>query len=283
MLIAYANGRYVNIDDPIISLEDRGYQFGDGIYEVVRIYQGKPWLWKPHIDRLILSAQRMGIKFSLDEKNLLEIYTKLQEKNNLPEAALYIQLTRGASPRKHWISDDLEPVLVMTLREASRPEESSRQKGVKAIMMPDERWARCHIKSLNLLPNILAKRAADKENASEVLFYLENNTITEGSSSNVMVVKDGVIYTHPEDKKILSGITRLKVLEIARNLGITVQEQIFKKDFMLDSDEIFITSTVMEILPITLVDDKKIGNGMLGPVFKQIYARYLEEIEEFVK
>lgn len=284
MVTAYYDGQFININSPSVHIEDRGYQFGDGIYEVVRIYQNKPWLWDDHMARLNRSANYIDINLPWHTNDLFKIFQELQKINEMSEAALYLQITRGVAPRGHWVKDPIKPVLVMTLRNVNPPSEELRQSGVKAITMPDERWDRCHIKSLNLLPNILAKKEAQKRGAYETLFIMKNSEIvTEGSSSNVFVVKDGTCYTHPEAKKILSGITRNMVIKIGKELSLPVREETFSRDFMLDADEVFLTSTTAEVLAITSIDEKPVGNGLPGPIVHKIYARYLQAINNWAE
>lgn len=283
MLTAYVQGKFVDIDSPEIYIEDRGYQFGDGIYEVIRIYQGRPWLWEGHIRRLYQSAALIGINFDFAEEELKNIFIKLREKNHIDEGALYIQVSRGVAPRKHWVDEPTRPFLVMILRSAHRPADSLVRQGIKTITVPDDRWARCHIKSLNLLPNILAKKEAQDQGAYEALFFTEDGTVTEGSSCNVFVVKDGDLLTHPEHRKILSGITRAKILEISEKLGLDVHEEKFSREFMLSGDEVFITATVTEMLPVVNIDDTIIGTGQPGEIFKKLYVEYQAEVMKFIK
>lgn len=278
MLIAYVNGEFVNAAHAAVNLEDRGYQYGDGIYEMVRVYQGKPWLWEPHLERLYLSGKRIGMDVPWTGQELLDIYKILQEKNNFPESSLYIQVSRGVAPRKHWVTESMSPSLVMMLRAADRPPQEVRDLGVKGITVPDDRWGRCHIKSLNLLPNVLAKRAAVEQDAFEAIYYLEDGTVTEATASNVFAVKDSVLWTHPEHPKILSGITRRKVLEIARSLNIETKEAAFTKDWMAGADEVFVTATVIEMVPIVTLDGNPVGTGQVGPVFGELYKQYYNQL-----
>lgn len=272
MAIAYFNGNYVDIDECVIPIDERGHQFGDGVYEVIRVYDGEPFMLKEHIERLIRSAK--AIKLRIDEKE--ETYEALIkegiERASLNDCDVYLQITRGIAPRNH-LFPDVPVSIAMTVKEAKVINQSERQNGVKTIFHPDERWAKCSIKSLNLLPNILAKQAAHEKGCFEAIMY-KDGFVTEGTSSNVFIVKNETIYTTPLTENILPGITRIAVERLAKALQIPFIEKKVTKEEMLAADEVFITSTTAEVLPVISVDEKMIANGKPGRVTNKLYEAF---------
>jgi D-alanine transaminase len=262
-----------------VDLEDRGYQFGDGVYEVIRVYNGKLFTGDEHLQRLNESAESIKIKlpFSIVEmkKQLLE----LVEENKLTFGIVYIQVSRGVSQRNHLFPQpDTVPVYVAYTRELPIPADAM-EKGVTAITVEDIRWLRCDIKSLNLLPNLLAKQKASESGCFEALQH-RNGTITEGSSSNVSIVVNGKIKTHPATNLILNGITRKVILEVSKKSGIEINEESFSVEEMLNADEVFLTGTTTEVMPVIEIDKRKIGNGKSGPVTKQLQSLFKLKIKE---
>lgn len=276
MSIGYANGRFVNIHEPVIPIDERGHQFGDGIYEVIRVYNGKPFMLKEHLERLFNSAE--AIKLKLDKT--LEEYERLikeaVEKSQLSDCDVYLQITRGISIRNH-LFPDVPVSTTMTVRPSKKLDSQLRENGVSAIFHDDERWQNCYIKTLNLLPNILAKQSAHDQGCYEAIL-VRDGYITEGTSSNVFIVKNGTIYTTPLSKHILPGITRMAVKSIIESLELPLAEENFTKDDVLASDEVFITSTTSEVLPVVAVEGKAIGTGKPGDVTKKLYAKFQQKI-----
>ncbi|MCF6094182.1 D-amino-acid transaminase [Microaerobacter geothermalis] len=271
--------RFMERDELHIDVEDRGYQFGDGVYEVIRIYNGVPFLMTEHLERLERSAKaiKMSLPYSLHELDLK--LKELVSNNQLIDGIIYLQITRGVAPRIHQFPQGIEPVLTAYVRELPRPL-AQMANGGKAILVEDIRWLRCDIKSLNLLPNVLAKQEAVEAKAIEAIQH-RNGTITEGSASNVFIVKKGTIYTHPANHYILNGITRQFVFQLAGELGLPIAEKAYTKEELLTADEIFFTSTTAEVSPIVTVDDQIIGNGKPGPVtiqLQKIYDRYVADL-----
>ncbi|MFO7819461.1 MAG: aminotransferase class IV, partial [Halanaerobacter sp.] len=187
--IAYVNGDFVKLEDAVVSIEDRGFQFGDSIYEIVKLYNGKLFKLDEHMQRLFNSAKQIRLNLDYSKEELKELAQQLLEKNEgserRAEGGLYIQITRGAAPRSHGFSDDLEPTVVMYLLPAKKIEAKVREAGVTAITMPEQRWQHCNIKTNNLLPNILTSQRAKEEGADEGIFVTEEGIVTEGTSSNV--------------------------------------------------------------------------------------------------
>lgn len=258
------NERFLERDEANIDIEDRGYQFGDGVYEVIRVYDGACFAMDAHIERLRRSAEQieMTLPYSLTvlKKNLL----MLVEKNNIKTGTVYVQVTRGAAPRAHYFPENSSSVLVAYVQNLDRPLTKTRN-GVKVTLTEDIRWKRCDIKSLNLLGSVLAKQKAKNKGCDEAILH-RDDVITEGSSTNVFIIKDQVIYTHPVNNLILNGITRSKALNIAKEKKLHVVEEAFTIKELLNADEIFITSTTMEITPVIQVDQTVIASGQPGPV-----------------
>ncbi|WP_139489391.1 D-amino-acid transaminase [Brevibacillus dissolubilis] len=277
----YVDGRWVEAGQAAIYPEDRGYNFGDGIYEVARIYQGKIYQWKEHLERLNRSATEIGMKLPWSEDELLDIVQELMKKN-LPtqdvDAVLYIQITRGVEPRNFNYSQNIKPILTAFVREKARPLHDM-QNGITATLVRDIRWLRCDIKTLNLLGAAMAKQQAVENGYHDAILH-RDGLVTEGSASNLFAVKNGVLHTHPATNLILHGITRATVIGLAQDLGIQVIEEVFDTEFLKESDELFYTGTTTEICPIVSVDGKAIGTGKVGEVVKRLQEAFDKHIAE---
>lgn len=253
MEIAYYRDSFLShIDEPVIPIQERGHQFGDGIYEVVRFYDGKPFMLDEHLQRLKRSAEAISLKLPYTLEELNEIILDGVSRSGERNADVYFQVTRGISPRLH-IYPNTPAILSMTIKPSKQMDPLKKNNGVPVLLLEDERWANCYIKSLNLLPNVIAKQKA-MENGCEEAILFKDGFITEGSSSNIFVVKSGKLYTTPGTKAILHGITRTAVLLLASKLEIPIIEEHFSIEFLMNADEAFITSTTAEILPINKVD-----------------------------
>ena len=275
--IAYLNGEFMKLSEAYVSVEDRGFQFGDGIYEVVRSYDGTPHLLREHIDRLKLSASSIHLNEHLSYEAWDRIVREGIDRSGYAEAKVYIQLTRGVSPRDHRFPVAAPLTRVMTVREIEPDDPQLRATGVPTITVPDIRWNRCDIKSLNLLPNILAKQQVAEAGAFEALF-VRDGFVLEGASSTVMAVREGKLYTPPEGPRILSGITRDWVLNLARANGITVVEEPLSLEALLGAQEVLLTGTIIEVMPVTKVDDHQIGDGKPGAIAQRLYEKFLVSI-----
>ncbi|OHX49112.1 D-amino-acid transaminase [Cytobacillus oceanisediminis] len=273
------NGDLIERSEAKVDIEDRGYQFGDGVYEVIRVYNGKMFTADEHLERLLESGRKIELDIPYSVGQLKQMLAEMIKRNNLELGIVYMQFSRGTSPRNHaYPGADVAPVLTAYTRETSRPVESMRN-GVKAILIEDIRWLRCDIKSLNLLGNIMAKQKAAQSGCFEAIQH-RGDTVTEGSSSNIAIVKDGTLYTHPATNLILNGITRRKINEICRENGVALEESAFTKDDLLDADEVFMSSTSAEITPITEIEGKPIGNGSSGPITNKLQNLFEEAIEK---
>ncbi|PAE24613.1 D-amino-acid transaminase [Bacillus sp. 7894-2] len=273
------NGDLIERSEAKVDIEDRGYQFGDGVYEVIRIYNGKMFTADEHLERLLESGRKIELSIPYSKDQLKQMIIEMIERNNLELGIVYMQFSRGTSPRNHaYPGTDVSPVLTAYTRETTRPVESMRN-GVKAILIEDIRWLRCDIKSLNLLGNIMAKQKAAQSGCFEAIQH-RGDTVTEGSSSNIAIVKDGTLYTHPATNLILNGITRRKINEICRENGIALEESAFTKEDLLAADEVFMSSTSAEVTPIIEIEGKLIGNGSPGPITNKLQNLFEEAIEK---
>lgn len=256
------NDQIIPKENASINIEDRGYQFGDGVYEVVRIYDGSFFKLAAHFERLERSANEIHIKLPFNQTEFVAKVEELKTVNDVQNGHLYIQVTRGVAPRNHPFPASAEPVLVAYLTEYKSNETPAPG---RAMFTEDIRWLRCDIKSLNLLGNVLAKEDSKKQGYDEAIFH-RGETVTEGSSTNVFIVKNEIIYTHPANNLILDGITRRAIIAVGKDSGFTIVEKPFTKTELLQSDEVFISSTTQEVRPIIEVHGHVIGSGGMGNV-----------------
>ncbi|KZD66333.1 D-amino-acid transaminase [Bacillus cereus] len=259
--IVLFNGCYkVNdLEEINLSIEDRSAQFGDGVYEVIRCYASKTGmrfhLLHEHIDRLFDSMAFINIKPSFTKEELIVKLLKLVTVNGITEDSyIYIQISRGTAPRNHIYNDDIKPNYYAYVVPKKRPTELFKT-GVKALIQEDCRWLKCNIKSLNLLPNVLAKQEAHNNGCFEAILH-RDGIVTEGSASNVFIVKDGTLQTHPANNYILNGIVRQQVIKLAETLNIPTELSPFTLDQLLEADEVFITSTTAELIPVSNIFGK---------------------------
>ncbi|MEO4051888.1 D-amino-acid transaminase [Solibacillus sp. CAU 1738] len=271
------NDRIVADNEVVIDKEDRGYQFGDGIYEVVKVYNGQLFTAEEHVDRFYSSAEKIRLTIPYTKDKLHQLLHQLVEANEINTGHIYFQITRGATPRNHiFPGDDVLPVLTGNAKENPRPV-ANFENGVKATFVEDVRWLRCDIKSLNLLGAVLAKQEAHEKGCYEAILH-RGDIITEGSSSNIYGVKDGVLYTHPANNLILNGITRQVILKCAAEIGMPVKEEAMTKEQLLAMDEIIVSSTTSEITPIIDVDGQAINGGQVGEWTRKLQAQFETKI-----
>ena len=277
--LTYFNGEMVESGAKVVSLDDRGYCFGDGVYEVVRVYNGRAFAFSYHQDRLYRSMREMDIPVRMPPDELQELHEIMIEQSEITDGYIYLQITRGVTPRHHAFErSKLESQMYMFIKPITT-DLGALQEGVKAITLPDERWARVDIKTLNLIPNILAQTKAEKKGAYTAIL-VRDGIVTEGATSNVFVMKDGVCYTHPANHHILKGITRqLVVTRVAPTAGITIIEREFDETFLKDADEIFFTDTIGGIIPITTLNREPVGDGKPGKAAK-VLAEQLQHLME---
>src|SRR5699024_10795536 len=231
------NGQIVARDN-IVNIEDRGYQFGDGVYEVIGVYEGKAFMMDEHMERLKRSAREIQLSLPYSTDQLKSKLVELVEDNKLDDGNIYTQVSRGTASREHFFPDaDVSPVTIAYTREEERMTATEEQ-GATAVLTVDISWLSCDIKTLNLLPNVLDKQTAVENNTIEAILH-RGETVTEASASNVFIVKDGELFSHPANNYILSGITRKKIIQLCETLGIKVNEETFTVDDMLAADEVF--------------------------------------------
>ncbi len=277
MRISYYNGEYVNHDEMKIKSGDRAFYFGDGVYEVVRIYDGRFFTLDEHTDRLLASAEEVMIR-GLERENIIGIMHEIKERNGIANGALYIQVSRGIAPRDHSFPDGGRPVIYASIREAGRPS-AQMEEGVSAVTTEDYRWLKCHVKSLNLLANVMEKQYAVENGAKETIMH-RDGVVTEGSSTNVFMVKNDILFTHPADNFILNGITRREVLGLAEENDIEYREEGFTVSDMSEADEVFYTSTTQEITPVIKIDGRAVGDGSAGALTKKLQSLFNKKITQ---
>ncbi|MFJ7953145.1 D-amino-acid transaminase [Lysinibacillus sp. NPDC096418] len=256
-----------------VSPEDRGYQFGDGIYEVVKVYNGQMFTAQEHIDRFYASADKIRLVIPYTKDVLHKLLHDLIEANNLENGHVYFQITRGAVSRNHVFPNASVPaVLTGNVKVGERSIENF-QKGVKATLVEDIRWLRCDIKSLNLLGAVLAKQEASEKGCYEAILH-RGDIVTECSSANVYGIKEGKLYTHPANNFILNGITRQVILKCAAEIGLPVIEEAMTKEELLNMDEIIVSSVSSEVTPVIDVDGRAIGTGAVGEWTRKLQAAF---------
>ena len=272
--ISYVNGRYTRHSQAGVHIEDRGYQFADGVYEVIVVVDGRMVDEDLHFARLERSLReiRMEMPFGVDVFRLK--VAELLRLNHLRNASLYIQVSRGVAPRNHPIPDEIRPAVVMTVRPLTVPKREWVEDGVSVITVPDIRWKRPDIKSVSLLPNILAKDVAMREGVYEAWQVDDNGIVTEGTSTNAWIVKGRKVVTYPPENAILNGVTRLALMKIAAEAQIEVEERPFSVEEAKNADEAFLTSSTAFLIPIVDIDGNRIGDGEPGPVSRQLLDGY---------
>lgn len=276
--IAYVNGAYTPLRDAAVHIEDRGYQFADGIYEVALCVAGKFWDLDGHLARWERSLKELGIRTPMSERAMRVIIGKLVEKNRLADCYVYLQATRGVAARNHpFPIEGTRPSLVITLKPLDLKKlNANAAKGISVISQPDIRWGRVDIKSVGLLPNVLAKEAAKKVGAGEA-WLVRDGKVTEGGSSNAWIIdQSGALITHPLGYEILGGITRQTVKACAESLQLRVEERAFSIEEAKEAREAFITSAMNLVTPVTSIDGARIGDGKPGPVALRLRQAYFD-------
>ncbi len=277
----FLNGKYCKSEEALVSIEDRGFIFGDGVYEVMRCYKGNLFEIEEHLLRLERSASRIALPLPYSGGEIGDICNNLVQKSKARDAILYLQVTRGIAPRVHHFPSSISPTVMMKVYEIDEKEVLERKNGVKAISLPDERWDNCDIKCINLLPNVLAKEKARSEGAYEAIF-VGSEGVSECASSNVFCVSEGTVFTAPLGKKILAGISRGAVLKLAQEQGIEVELSYPSLALLQSAEEIFITNTVDEVTPVTDLDGKTVGKGKAGPVTLRLQESFREMVYDFL-
>ena len=273
-LVVYLNGKFIPKEKAFISVMDRGFLFGDGVYEVFPVYNNNIIGLKPHLNRLQDGLDAINIKnpHSKDEWiNLINKVVKLNNKNS--SQAIYLQISRGCDENRKHTYGKLKPTIYIQSSGIEPKDKRDLIKGKSAITREDIRWLKSNTKATSLLANTLYAQEA-KESNSEEAILCRDGIVTEASSSNVFIVKDTILYTHPKGPNILPGVTRDIAIHCAENLGIKVKEEKFTKEQLMQADEVWISSSTREILPITSIDGVSISNGYAGPVWSLVYDQY---------
>lgn len=274
--IAYVNGAYVPTSEAFVHINDRGYQFADGVYEGISVRCGEMIDLEPHLDRLWRSMNELDMAPPMDRAPMRLVLREVIRRNRTSDGFLYLQVTRGVAARDHAFPQMSIPSFVVTCRRLSFDAVRARAaKGISASTQPDIRWGRCDIKSTSLLPNVLARQAAREAGGFEAVLVDRDGFVTEGSSTNIWIVTTaGILKTRTTEDNILAGITRARVKTIAEELQIPVEEGRFTVDDAKDAQEMFLTSSTNCAMPIVELDGKKIGDGTPGPVAKRLIEAY---------
>jgi len=274
----YFDGEFREMADCRVGIEDRGYQFADGVYEVLRFYRRRLFLLDAHLARLARSAAGIELPLPLDRAAIARILEECVERGGFLHGTVYLQVTRGEAPRHHPFPEACRPRIVAYARSVPLIPDETLRRGVAAITIPDERWARCDLKTIALLPNILAAERARRAGAQEAIFVGADGLVYEAASSNVIAVADGVIRTAPESRRILPGTTRSVVLEVAREAGFCVEEEAPPLDRVAGASEVFLTGTTREVTPCVRIDGVPVGEGKPGPVGRELLRLYRDRI-----
>ena len=273
MNTVYLNGKYLPIEQATISPMDRGFLFGDGIYEVIPVHDGKMIGFNPHMQRMKQGLNELDIRADMSDEHWKEVCETLIKKHNKLNLAIYLQISRGADGKRfHAYPENIKPTTFAFSMDIPEPKIADRKSiiGLKVSTAADLRWQRCNIKSTALLGNIMHFQHGYKQGNQETLLFNQNNELTEGSAVNVFIVKDGKVATPPADNHILAGITRHMVLEILRTDGsIPVEERIINKQEVMKADEVWITSSTKEIAPVIEVDRSPVADGKVGEVWEK--------------
>jgi len=278
--IAYVNGRYVPQRDASVNVEDRGYQFADGIYEVVHLYRGRFIDSDRHLTRLERSLGEVRIAMPMSRTALLHVLTEVARRNRVQDGLLYMQVTRGVARRDHaFPAHAVAPAIVVTVRRIPPYPTDVDRWTARAITYPDQRWARCDIKSTGLLPNVLARQAAWEQGAAEAILIDSNGMVTEGAATSFWIVDaEGRLRTRHLDQSILPGCTRGALLAVMQDAGVTFEERAFSEAEMRSAREAFLTSATSFVKPIVAIDGQPVGDGRVGPITRQLFGLFARHV-----
>ena len=283
MSTVYLNGEYLPKERATVSVDDRGFLLSDGLYEVTPAYKGRLFRLEQHMGRLRYGLDALRIGY--DTAGLPEMHLRLLTENGLEDedvSIVYLQITRGVAPRTHHFPPEgTLPTVYAFAKAFHRPDPERWEQGYSAIMVPDRRWARVDLKTIGLLPNVLAQQAAVDAGAADALL-VKDGVALEGSHNNVFGVFDGVVTTHPATHEILHGVGRGFVMELARGMGMTVVERAIPVEEMRGADEIFFTGTTTEVRPTVELDGRPVGDGTVGPVARALYEAFKAGVVEEV-
>ncbi|MFN7754677.1 MAG: D-amino-acid transaminase [Holosporales bacterium] len=276
MRFSYCNGRYLpHKEASVIHVEDRGFQFADGVYEAIHAHHGTLVDLKPHLDRFDFSMNEIGITPPCSQAALTTIMYELIRRNRIDFGLVYIQVTRGVAKREFYFpKKPVPPTLVVITNAMKQWPKASIEKGVAVALVPDQRWKRCDIKSISLLAPVLAKESAVQQGAYEAWMLDDQGYITEGASSNAWIVRGNTLQTRQADQGILNGITRQRIMTIARDMGLTIEEKPFTPADVFNAGEAFMSSTTTYVLPVSSIDGKPVGYGTAGATSLHLRSAY---------
>lgn len=268
--VLWFNGRFTTTDERVLGVEDRGFQFGDGVYEVFKFLGKRPIFLLEHFHRLEKGLQRIEIATPWDESSFQKTIRELLDRTSFADGIVYIQVSRGEAPRAHFWPDNIPPTAIAYSRAFRFPDAAKKERGFRVITTPDHRWHYCSVKSNNLLANAMAKKQAQRASADEAILLGDDGFVHEGASSNFFAVKNGRVVTHPLEDCILPGVVRDRVIELALSARIPVDERPLREAELFDLDEAFITSTTQGVMPVAEIDSRIIGNGRCGEVTTRV-------------
>ena len=281
MSIVYLNGQFLQRSEAKLSVDERGFFFGDGVYEVTRVVRGRLFEWDRHARRLARGLRELRIDAGLDLDTIRSLQERLVQENGIVEGqgTVYLQITRGAAPRTHHFPPPGTPATVFLSATSFVPASEVRARGVAVTTYPDYRWSRCDLKTVNLLPAVMAKQFASDHDAFESIFVREA-VITEGSHTNVFGVLGGEVRTYPNSNYILPGITRDVVIELAHELGVPVSETPIYLHEVAALEECFLTGTTSDVMPVVSIDGKPVGSGRPGPITMRLYEALAQRLAD---
>jgi D-alanine transaminase len=279
--VLYVDGRFTTTDEPVITVEDRSFLFGDGVYETLKFLRKRPTFAADHYSRLLSSLRSIEIPSPWPtEESFIRDLSELLRRTAFGDGIVYVQVSRGSGERKHAMPEEMKPFAIMYSRVFAFPDARRKELGISVITTDDLRWQLCHVKSVNLLGNVLAKTEALRAGADEALF-VSGGEVREGSSSSFFAIRDGRLITHPNQPCILPGITRDHAITIALELRIRVDERPLRETELFGLEEAFITSTTQSIMPVTTIDGRVVANGRRGDITARVQERFdeLERLE----
>jgi D-alanine transaminase len=271
--LVHLNGEILPLSQAKVSVLDRGFIFGDGIYEVVPVYGGRPFRLPQHLRRMARSLAAIGIDNPMDDAQWASLVHDLMSRHPWPDQFIYMQVTRGVARRDHAFPKSVKPTVFAMANPFTHPAPELRERGLSVITRADDRWLHCDIKSVSLLGNVLAKQEAVEAGAAESVMF-RDGMLTEGSSSNIWVVRDGRVLGAPTDHLVLEGIRVGLIGELCESQGIDCELRRITREEVFAADELMLTSATREILPITRIDGQPVGDGRVGPVYRRLYEAY---------
>ena len=274
--ILYFNGRYTTTDEKVIGVEDRGLQFGDSVYEVVKFLRGTPTLVTPHFERMSQGLAALEIPAPWTAESFDLFCREIVGRASSPDGLLYIQITRGEATRRHGWPEGMTPNVIAYPRKHSFSDAERKRKGISMITIPEQRWRACHLKTTNLLPNVMARKAAERAGAVEALF-IDRGEVREVASSSFFAVREGRVITHTADEAILAGVVRDVAISLALEARIRIDERPIREAELYDLDEAFVTSTSLSVMPVNSIDGRRIPAR--GPITERL-QRMFDEKEE---